>query len=138
MKDEKSCGAVVFTKIGEEIKYLLIRSLRGVYGFPKGHTEGDETETETALREVLEETGLKITFLDGFRETDEYFISRKKNIVKRVTYFLGFYEDQEIHFQRQELSGAFLVSYEEAMQLLQFESGRRILKEANEYLDGCR
>ena len=63
MKHEKSCGAVVFTKIDGEIKYLLISNIGGVYGFPKGHVECDETEAETALREVYEETHLKINLI---------------------------------------------------------------------------
>ena len=33
MKFEESCGAVVFTRCGAEIRYVLIRSLEGVYGF---------------------------------------------------------------------------------------------------------
>ena len=35
MNCEKSCGAVVFTKTGNEIKYLLIANLEGIYVFPK-------------------------------------------------------------------------------------------------------
>ena len=57
---EKSCGAVVFTRIDNNIKYLLIQNLEGVYGFPKGHVEDGESETQTAIREVFEEVGLKI------------------------------------------------------------------------------
>ena len=45
MKFEKSCGAVVFTKIDNKIKYLIIKSLEGIYGFPKGHMELDEVYT---------------------------------------------------------------------------------------------
>ena len=56
MNIEKSCGAVVFTKENERIKYVLIRNLEGIYGFPKGHMEAGETEIETTLREVYEGT----------------------------------------------------------------------------------
>lgn len=56
MNIEISCGAVVFTKINGEIKYLLIQNLEGIYGFPKGHVEKEEKEKETALREIYEET----------------------------------------------------------------------------------
>lgn len=37
---EKSCGAVAFTRINGEIKYVLVQQLEGFYGFPKGHDEG--------------------------------------------------------------------------------------------------
>lgn len=134
MNCEKSCGAVVFTKTDGELKYLLITSPRCIYGFPKGHTEGSETETETALREVHEETGLKIRLLDGFRTADEYLLPVKKNTVKQVIYFLGTFEDQEIICQKEEVSGAYLVSYPEAMKLLRFDSAKRILTEANNFL----
>lgn len=43
---EKSCGAVVFTKVNECIKYIIIQSKEGFYGFPKGHAEENETELE--------------------------------------------------------------------------------------------
>lgn len=39
MSYEISCGAVVFTRVEGEIKYVIIRSNEGWYGFPKGHTE---------------------------------------------------------------------------------------------------
>ena len=134
MTYEKSCGAIVFTKLDGEIKYLLISNLQGIYGFPKGHVEGKETETETALREVYEETNLRIELIHGFRTTDEHFIPEKKDTVKQSTYLLGVFENQDVMYQKDELSGACLVGFEEAMGLFQFESSRRILTEANEYL----
>ena len=133
---EKSCGAVVFTRVNGQVKYLLVANLEGIYGFPKGHVEAGETETDTALREVREETGLTVRLVDGFRTTDEHAIPQKANTMKQVVYFLGEYEGQEVAYQREELSGAYLVSYEEAMGMFQFESSRRILREANAFLLG--
>ena len=49
---EKSCGAIVFTEDDEGIKYVIIESKEGYFGFPKGHVEKNETELETARREV--------------------------------------------------------------------------------------
>ena len=60
MNYEKSCGAVVFTIQNHKIMYVIVQSKEGYYGFPKGHMEYEETEIETALREVFEETGLAI------------------------------------------------------------------------------
>ena len=134
MKYEKSCGAVVFTRINNEIKYLIIRSLTGIYGFPKGHSEKNESEEETALREVLEETGIKINLVPNFRSEDEYPLPKKENTAKRVVYFLGEYQNQEITYQKEELTGAALEDYESAMALLQFEGVKRILTEANSFL----
>lgn len=134
MNYEKSCGAVVFTKVNREIRYLLVSSLNGFYGFPKGHMEIGETEIETALREIYEETNLKVNLIEGFRVADEYPLPQAKDTIKQVVYYLASFEKQEVVYQKEELSGAFLVSYKEAMELLQFNGLRRILTDANNYL----
>ncbi len=134
MKIEKSCGAVVYTEKDGKILYLLIRDLDGVYGFPKGHVEGDETETETALREIREEVGIDVRFREGFRTTDSHMIPSKKDTMKEIVYFLGTYEDQTPVYQKEELTGAFLHTYDEAMALFQYESSKRLLTEANDFL----
>ena len=134
MKHEKSCGAVVFTRTDKGVKYLLIANLKGIYGFPKGHVEAGETEEQTALREIREETGLRVTLVSGFRAVDEHLIPEKQDTMKQIVYFLAEYEGQEVAYQKEELSGAYLVSYEEAMGMFQFESSRRILTEANHFL----
>ena len=74
MKHEKCCGAVVYTKIGDQIHYLLVQNLKGIYGFPKGHMEADETETETAIREIKEEVGLDVELYTSFRTTGSYML----------------------------------------------------------------
>lgn len=134
MKYEKSCGAVVFTRIDGEIKYVLVQQLEGFYGFPKGHMEEGETEKETALREIFEEVGLKPTIIEGFLTTDEHAIPNIKDVMKQLVYFLAEFKDQEIVIQKEELLSAPLVSYEEAMKLFQYESSKRILKEAHDFL----
>lgn len=134
MNYEKSCGAVVFTKIDNCIKYLVIQNLSGIYGFPKGHVEEGESETETALREVFEEVGVKVKLIKGFRTEDEHLNTQKENTMKKIVYFLGEYDNQEINYQKEEVSNAELIDYETAMNLFQFESSKRILKEANDFL----
>lgn len=136
MTYEKSCGAVVFTRDHGKIRYLLIRNLTGIYGFPKGHVEPGETEEETALREIFEEVGLSVTFIPGFRTVDEHPIPQKANTIKQIVYFIGEYAGQNFTYQKEELTDAALVDYETAMKLFQFESSKRILTEANDFLTG--
>lgn len=106
MKYEKSCGAVVFTRLKGKIQYLLISSLEGIYGFPKGHVEAGESEEETALREISEEVGINVKLVDVFRSVDEHPLPQKKNTIKQVVYFIGEYSDQEFIYQKEELSSA--------------------------------
>ena len=131
---EKSCGAVVFTRMNNEIQYLLIRNLTGIYGFPKGHVEQGETEEQTALREVFEEVGLAVKLVSGFRSEDEHPIPQKENTMKQIVYFLGEYSNQEFTYQKEELTDALLTDYETSMTLFQFDSSKRILTEANNFL----
>ena len=72
MKREKSCGAVIFREDMTERYYLILTSTQGHTTLCKGHVEGKETEHETAVREILEETGLTVGFVDGFREVITY------------------------------------------------------------------
>lgn len=134
MKREKSCGAVVYTLVDGKIFYLLIKSLSGVYGFPKGHVESGESEEETALREVFEEVGIKLTLDRNFRIEDEYTIPYHDGILKRVVYFLGYYSDQIIRSLETELEDAILVDYQTAIALFQHESNRWILSEADRFI----
>jgi ADP-ribose pyrophosphatase YjhB (NUDIX family) len=65
MNQEKSCGAIVFTRQEGQLLYVLVQEASGAYSFPKGHMECGETEMQTALREIREETGLEVR-LDHF------------------------------------------------------------------------
>lgn len=134
MNYEKSCGAVVFTRINNNIMYLLIKNREGIYGFPKGHVEDGESEIQTAIREVFEEVGIRVELINGFRTEDEYLIPQKENTIKKIVYFLGEYNNQEFNYQKEELSNAELIDYETALALFLFESSKRILKEANDFL----
>lgn len=134
MPYEKSCGAVVYRTSGDTIRYLLVQSLEGYWGFPKGHMERGETEEQTALREIKEEVGLKVTLRNGFRTTDEHALPNKPDVIKQIVYFCAEYDQQEFQPQESELAGAALATYEEALSLFQFESSKRILKEANDFL----
>lgn len=134
MTYEHSAGAVVFTKIEEEIRYVIIRSQRGDYGFPKGHLEGNETAKEAALREIREETGLSVTLLDGFVTEDKYRLPRRRDVSKTVTYFVATYEDQPLRIQEEEVSEAALMTFDEAYRVLRFPGAKRILTEADAFV----
>ena len=60
---EQSIGAVIkyqrSPENSESAEYLLLRNRRGFWGFPQGHKEKGESEIQTLVREVFEETGIK-------------------------------------------------------------------------------
>lgn len=133
---EKSCGAVVYCQEDNNIKYLLVCEHGGFWVFPKGHMEDGESEHETALREVKEETGLDVTFVDGFQVKDEHNLVRegRPGTIKQTTYFLAKYEKQGFVPQESEISKIALMDFETAMATLQFDSFKHILTKAHYFL----
>ena len=137
MNYEYSCGAVVFTRIDGVPHYLLVRAKdqpEGCHGFPKGHMESGETERETALREILEETGVRVELLEGFRAVTEYPLPTPPDTRKRVVFFLAQFEDQTVSIQKSELAGYALAPYDEALALTEFADSKQILTEAHAFL----
>ena len=134
MNFEKSCGFVAYKEIRKTPYYLIIRTSNGEYGFPKGHMETDETEYETAVRELKEETNVEVERIDGFRCQIEYKLPKKANTMKQSVYFLGKCIGEDLVCQETEVSEARFVPLEEAMKLLTFENTKQILKEADAYI----
>ncbi len=134
VRREKSCGAVVYTETGNDIGYVIVCSQTGVYGFPKGHVEGNETDCETALREIKEETGLSVTIIPGFSQDVSYDLPGKAGIKKQVRYFAAVFSGQKIAYQKEELTGAWIMSYDEAMEKLQFDSLKQVLSSADSFI----
>lgn len=127
----ESFGIVPFLKEGEAWKVLLILHSQGSHwGFPKGKANPNETALETAVRELKEETGLRVTKI--LRENpmiEQYQFRRKKQfIVKSVQYFPAFVTGA-LKLQEEELRDAKWMSIPEAMQQLTFKEARHILQE---------
>lgn len=131
---EKSCGAVVYTKDNDMIKFLLLKgSASNSIGFPKGHIEKGETEAETAIREIYEETSLNVVLHTDFKEEYEYTINGY--IHKKVVCFIAEFnisEEYKIKIRDSEILEQWLIPYEKAYELLTFNQAKMILKKAYE------
>lgn len=134
MKQEKSCGAVVYReKDSGKVKVLLIRHKNGGHwAFPKGHVEKEETEEETALREIREETGLKVKLDTGFRHTVTY--SPKPEVMKDVVYFAARSGEKQVKAQEEEVTDIQWFKPQEALEIVTYDNDRRILEAFFEYL----
>ena len=130
MKKEKSCGCVVFN---DKFEVLLIHMNQGHWSFPKGHVEKNESEIETALRETLEETNIKVDIDKSFRKVTNY--SLHKGVWKDVVFFIGKASNDEIIIQKEELKDAKFVGVEEAKKLITYRNDLDILFKAIEHLN---
>ena len=130
MHYEKSCGALVLRR-GEDNKWyiLMIRHRPGGYrSFPKGHVEPGETERETAVREVLEETSVRISLIPDFRHVVCY--APAPGVEKEVVYFLARTEQTDVRPRRGEIAQVEWLPLENAERYLTHDNDKRVLHAA--------
>ena len=133
MRHEKSCGAVVFSQIDGAWCVLLIRHEHGRHiSFPKGHVEPGESERQTAEREILEETGVRVNVDTRFRAENRYMA--RPDVEKLVVFFIAVAQEQTPVAQEGEVAVAEWVEVGEAANRLTYEQDRRILRRAQKYL----
>ena len=130
---EKSCGAVVYKKENNELLFLLVYQNNRHYSFPKGHVENDETEIETALREIKEETNLDVSIDTDFRYEITYLVE-SKNVYKDAVYFVATPTSFDLKNQEGEISECIWCNYEEVMNKLEYDNIKEVFKKAYEYI----
>ena len=132
--DERSAGAVVFHETGGSRRYLLLLNVKR-WDFPKGNVEKGESELQTVLREVGEETGLKdLSIVEGFRRPIRYFYRRDgKNVHKEVIYFLARAQDDTVKISF-EHEGFGWFPFDEAIKKASYDNSRATLADAEAFL----
>ena len=134
MNFEKSCGALVVRREADNYYILMIRhKAGGNRSFPKGHVEEGETEYETALREVMEETSSRIAIVSDFRATVNYRPS--PGVIKEVVYFLAFTTSADIKAREGEIAEVEWVPLEKAEDCLAHENDKNVFRAAMERME---
>ncbi|MBE5821750.1 MAG: NUDIX domain-containing protein [Clostridiales bacterium] len=121
--NEKSCGCIVL----DNNKVLLVKHNVGHWDFPKGHMELGETEIETAIREVKEETNIDVIIPNN---KDKYIVeySPKENVWKQVIFFVAEKIGGEIIPQKEEIETIQWFELEEAVERINYESSKDIMR----------
>ena len=122
MKKEKSCGCIV---INDRNEILLIHHNAGHWDFPKGHIEEGETEVQTAIREVKEETNIDVEVNEEYRYSTKY--SPKEDVIKQVIYFLARNISDNRQAQLEEVSEVKWFSMNDAIEKITYDNSREIL-----------
>ena len=85
---EKSCGVLPYRMVNGQQEFLLVfETYSKCWSLPKGHIEAGETDVQTALRELYEETGLTANLDTSCTASIEYPISSFAR--KQVAFYLG-------------------------------------------------
>lgn len=98
LKRERACGVLLFQSRPREAFLVLYRK-DGSPDLPKGKVDGDETDVQTALRELFEETGIRadqVRLTPGFAFDNTYATRSKKSgepVEKTVRVFHGVVDD---------------------------------------------
>lgn len=123
MEQEKSCGCIIL----DSDKVLLVKHNEGHWDFPKGHMEEGETEVQTAIREVKEETNLDVMIKD---EKDKYIIEYvpRENVLKKVVFFVAKRISGELKRQEKEISEIKWFELYEAVERITYLESKNIMK----------
>jgi len=127
MRKEFSAGGVLFRN-GE---VLLIKNPSGVWTFPKGLVEEGESPEEAAVREVLEETGIRGEIAGYLGEISYWYQMKGERIFKRVRYYLMRYAGGSLTPSYEVLEASFF-PVETARKLLKYKGDREIFRKALE------
>ncbi|HTH14517.1 MAG TPA: NUDIX domain-containing protein [Spirochaetia bacterium] len=128
-----ACGAVIYRKHRGQVLFLLLKHANGGHwSLAKGHVESGETEVQTALREIDEETGLSVKLRAGFRETIRY--SPSPSIEKTVIFFLGKAKSKKLKLQKSEILNAVWLELDDALHLVTHKDTAEVLRRALGYL----
>jgi 8-oxo-dGTP pyrophosphatase MutT (NUDIX family) len=136
VRRESSAGGVVFRVADGRQLFLLICDSYGNWGFPKGHLERGERADTAALREVMEETGLRAVSVLGAIDTIEWrFRFRGTLIHKNCQFFLMESAGGETKPQSSEgITACRWTTIDEAEELIGYENARAVLRRAREML----
>jgi bis(5'-nucleosidyl)-tetraphosphatase len=119
-------GAVVFKLTDQGPRYLLVEASgrRDRWVFPKGHVENGETAADTAQREVSEEAGVRARPLRRLRRVEQ----KQEGDWISIVYFLMAYTGRATPLEKRRIRW---LSFDEAIEVLDLEKSRRVLRSAN-------
>lgn len=134
---EISAGIIIYRKF-PELKFLILYHGRGYWNFAKGKIESEEKSWEAAVREVREETGLKISdlrFKKKFKAYEKFVFQRQKEkVFKIVIFYLAEAKKSEVKISK-EHQGFGWFTYKEAMKILgKYRDSQRVLTQAMDFI----
>lgn len=132
-----SCGGVVIFRGKILLLYKKYKNKYEGWVLPKGTVEEGEAFWQTALREVLEESGAQATIVKYIGKSEYTFNVPEDVVEKEVHWYLMMADSYHSKPQREEYfvdSGFY--KYHEAYHLLKFSNEKQILEKAyREYLE---
>jgi 8-oxo-dGTP pyrophosphatase MutT (NUDIX family) len=114
---------------------LVGRSHSGMWALPKGTPEAGETLEQVAVREVQEETGLKVRLIAYIGNISYSFIHDKIRFQKQVRHFLFEAIGGDTSLHDAEYDRVEWFSIPEALRRLTYQNEANILSQAEDILN---
>ena len=129
---EYTAGGVVYRRISDRVEILMIQDRLGRWTIPKGHVEEGESLSQTALREVAEETGLT-QFRLGVKLDKLHFFYRKEGKLIFMTTHVFLMEalgdtDALVPEDSEGIADAKWFDSEEALRLIEYRDTEKLFR----------
>ncbi len=132
---ETSVGGIIYKIMGDRLYFLLLKqSSNGLWEFPKGNIEKNESEIECAKREIFEEAGINPSLLKNFRREIEYINEKKSSSwLKKEIFYIFKSHAKEIKLSHEHSEHGWF-SLNKSLHLIEFTNVRHIMAEASNYI----
>jgi len=129
--DVWSAGGVVIRNMNNGFEVLICeRFSENLVALPKGKPNEGEDESETALREVKEETGIAVNIIKKIKEIFYSFQALENIINKKVSFFLMEQTGGNILEHDDEFDKVYWERIDSALKKLTFQGEKDVLEEA--------
>ncbi len=133
VKAALSAGGVVYRRSGSGVEIALVgHKERGIWALPKGMVEKGEDVREAALREVAEETGLRVRPVARVGSIDYWFVDKAEGCRyhKVVVYFLMEAVGGDLSLHDWEHDQAAWFAPEDGLSVMSYHNERAIVRKA--------
>lgn len=133
-----SAGGVAFRSVEGRTEVALISvGEDNRWQLPKGIVDKGESTEAAALREVREEAGVNTSLLSLIDKTEYWYYGKGERVRfhKFVYFYLLRYESGDVTNHDDEVNEARWFEIDEAIEMLAFESERKIVEAAKKLID---